>query len=285
MNYSCLPMIYFKAIVLDQTMSVFDWLEIASGLPLDGTEIHWRMLPTAPGDLDRLRAALRTRHLRVSQVTCAPDFTHPDTSVRKAEIARTRKDIEAAAALGATCVRITAGQAHPQTAQADGIRWVVDAVRPLLEEAGRQRVLLAFENHYKDYFWEHPDFAQRAETFLEIVHTLGPNGLRVNYDTSNQIMIGEDPLAVLAKVQDLVVHVHCSDRVGPGTYQHAPAGEGVVDFPAIFRLLQTNGYDGWLSAEYNGPEGLGGLRRALEYIRATWDPVTSRPPTPGTRNR
>ncbi|HEX9531302.1 MAG TPA: sugar phosphate isomerase/epimerase family protein [bacterium] len=285
MNYSCLPMIYFKAIVLDQTLSLVDWLEIAAGLPLDGTEIHWRMLPTAPGDLDRLRAALNARRLRVSQVTCAPDFTHPDATMRTAEIARTRNDIEVAAALGATCVRITAGQAHPQTTRVDGIRWVVDAVRPLLDHAARHQVFLAFENHYKDYFWDHPDFAQRAETFLEIVHTLGPHGLRVNYDTSNQVMIGEDPLAVLAEIQDLVVHVHCSDRVGPGTYLHAPAGEGIVDFPAIFRLLQTSGYDGWLSAEYNGPEGLDGLTRALGYIRATWGRVASLRPAPGTRRR
>jgi sugar phosphate isomerase/epimerase len=167
----------------------------------------------------------------------------------------------------------------------DGIRWVVDAVRPLLDHAARHRVLLAFENHYKDYFWDHPDFAQRAETFLEIVHALGPHGLRVNYDTSNQVMIGEDPLAVLAEIQDLVVHVHCSDRVGPGTYLHAPAGEGVVDFPAIFSLLQRNGYEGWLSAEYNGPEGLDGLTRALGYIRATWERVTSLRDAPGTRHR
>jgi sugar phosphate isomerase/epimerase len=278
-------MIYFKTIVLDQTLSLVDWLEIASGLPLDGTEIHWRMLPTASGDIDRLRAALRARCLRVSQVTCAPDFTHPDATVRTAEIGRTRKDIEVAAALGATCVRITAGQAHPQTSRVDGMRWVIDAVRPLLDHAARHQVLLAFENHYKDYFWDHPDFAQRAETFLEIVHTLGPHGLRVNYDTSNQVMIGEDPLAVLAEIQDLVVHVHCSDRVGPGTYLHAPAGEGVVDFPAIFRQLQTSGYEGWLSAEYNGPEGLDGLTRALEYIRTTWERVTSRRPAPGTRRR
>jgi len=285
MNYSCLPMIYFKAIALQQTLSLFDWLDTASGLPLDGTEIHWRMLPNAPGDIDRLRAALQARRLRVSQVTCAPDFTNPDATVRTAEIARTRNDIEVAAALGATCVRITAGQAHPQTTRVDGIRWVVEAVRPLLEHAARHQVWLAFENHYKDYFWEYPDFAQRAETFLEIVHALGPHGLRVNYDTSNQVMIGEDPLAALAEVQNLVVHVHCSDRVGPGTYLHAPAGEGVVDFPAIFRLLQTSGYDGWLSAEYNGPEGLDGLTRALGYIRATWERVTSRRPAPRSRPR
>jgi sugar phosphate isomerase/epimerase len=125
---------------LDQTLSLFDWLEIASGLPLDGTEIHWRMLPNAPGDLDRLRAALHSRHLRVSQVTCAPDFTHPDVMMRTAEIARTRNDVEVAAALGATCVRITAGQAHPQTTQEDGIRWIVDAVRPLLDHAARHQV-------------------------------------------------------------------------------------------------------------------------------------------------
>jgi sugar phosphate isomerase/epimerase len=228
---------------------------------------------------------LHVRRLRVSQVTCAPDFTHPDATTRTAEIARTRNDIEVAAALGATCVRITAGQAHPQIARREGIRWVVEAVRPLLDHAARHRVFLAFENHYKDYFWDYPDFAQRAETFLAIVHALSPHGLRVNYDTSNQVMIGEDPFAVLAEIQDLVVHVHCSDRVGPGTYLHAPAGEGVVDFPAIFNLLKTSGYDGWLSAEYNGPEGLDGLRRALGYIRATWDQVTSRRSARGTRYR
>jgi sugar phosphate isomerase/epimerase len=172
-------MIYFKATVLDQTLSLFDWLEIASGLPRDGTEIHWRMLPNASGDIDRLRGVLHVRHLRVSQVTCAPDFTNPDATVRTAD--RTNpKDIEVAAALGATCLRITAGQAQPQTTRVDGIRWVVDAVRPLLDQAARHQVLLAFENHYKDYFWEHPDFAQRAETFLAIVHALGPHGLRVN---------------------------------------------------------------------------------------------------------
>jgi sugar phosphate isomerase/epimerase len=92
-------------------------------------------------------------------------------------------------------------------------------------------------------------------------------------------------LAVLAEIQDLVVHVHCSDRVGPGTYLHAPAGEGIVDFPAILSLLQTSGYDGWLSAEYNGPEGLDGLTRALGYIRTTWEQVTSLRPAPGTRRR
>jgi sugar phosphate isomerase/epimerase len=146
-------------------------------------------------------------------------------------------------------------------------------------------VLLAFENHYKDYFWDHPDFAQRAETFLEIVHALGPHGLRVNYDTSNQVMIGEDPLAVLADIQDFVVHMHCSDRVAPGTYLHAPAGEGIVDFPAIFSMLQARDYNGWLSAEYNGPEGLDGLTRALGYIRATWERVASLRPAPGTRHR
>jgi sugar phosphate isomerase/epimerase len=130
-------MIYFKAIVLDQTLSLFDWLEIASGLPRDGTEIHWRMLPNASGDIDRLRGVLHVRHLRVSQVTCAPDFTNPDATVRTAD-------------------------------------------RTILDQAARHQVLLAFENHYKDYFWEHPDFAQRAETFLAIVHALGPHGLRVN---------------------------------------------------------------------------------------------------------
>ena len=272
--YSCIPMIYFKAMVLERTMSIFDWLDVAAELPITGTEIHNQTLPSyQPADIERVRRALQARRLQVSQLTAAPDFTHPDPEYRAEQVRRTMADIDAAAALGATCVRITAGQAYPDVSRSQGIQWVVDSFQRLLEYADGKGVYLAYENHYKDYFWDHPDFSQRGEVFLEIVRRMRGTGLRVNFDCSNQVMIGENPLDVLQEVKDLVVHVHCSDRVRPGEYLHAPAGEGVVDFPAIFRILRDAGYRGWLSVEYNGTEGLDGLRRALAYVRRTWEEV------------
>jgi 3-hexulose-6-phosphate synthase/6-phospho-3-hexuloisomerase len=56
------------------------------------------------------------------------------------------------------------------------------------------------------------------------------------------------------------------------------AGEGLVDYPGIFKILKRAGYDGWLSIEYNGVEGLEGLKRAIAYIQRTWEEV--QPPEP-----
>ena len=274
---SCLPMIYFRPMVLERTMTLFDWLDVAATLGVSGTEIHNRTLPGyEPQEVDRVREEIEARRLRVSQVTTAPDFTHPDPDYREAQLKQVRADIDVAAALGATCVRLTAGQAHPGVRREDGIRWVMDSFERLLRYAEGKGVYLAYENHYKDYFWQYPDFSQRAEVFLEIVRRMRGSGLRVNFDTSNQVMVGEDPMAVLLEVRDLVVHVHCSDRVRPGEYQHAPAGEGVVDFPRIFAALHDAGYQGWLSVEYNGTEGLDGLRRGIDYVRRTWKEVAER---------
>lgn len=269
-------MIFFKPMVLERKMTLFDWLDVASTLPITGTEVHNQTLPGySPQDIDQVRKALEARKLRVSQLTTAPDFTHPDPDFRAEQLKRAKADIDVASALGATCVRLTAGQAYPGVSREDGVRWVVQSFERLLQYAEGKGVYLAYENHYKDYFWQYPDFSQRAEVFLDIVRRMRGSGLRVNFDTSNQVMIGEDPMVVLREVKDLVVHVHCSDRVRPGQYLHAVAGEGVVDFPKIFEILHEAGYRGWLSVEYNGTQGLDGLRRAINYVRRTWEEVTS----------
>jgi sugar phosphate isomerase/epimerase len=48
-------------------------------------------------------------------------------------------------------------------------------------------------------------------------------------------------------------------------------GEGVVDFPSIFAVLRTAGYDGWLSLEAGGPKGREGIQRGIAYVRETWE--------------
>ena len=123
-----------------------------------------------------------------------------------------------------------------------------------------RNVWVAYEDHYKDYFWERPDFSQRGEIFLEIVNRLRDTSFKINFDFGNPVMIGEDSIALLRPVVDRVVNVHCSDRF-QGEYPHQIAGKGSVNFPAGFRILHEAGYDGWLSSEYNGNQGLEGLKQ------------------------
>lgn len=273
MRCSAVPIIYFRPMVLDRTMRLEEWFPIAASIGLDGTEIHDRSLVSfEPAYIDSIGQALDRCGLLVSQVVGASDFTHPDPAARADELLITKRNIDAAARLGATCIRATAGQAHRGITREQGIAWAVEGLAAAVDYAQPRGVWVAYEDHFKDFFWEQPDFSQRGEVFLEIVDRLRDTALKVNFDFGNPIMIGEDSIAILQQVADRVVHVHCSDRF-TGEYPHQVAGEGSADFPSGFRVLRQTGYDGWLSSEYNGSGGLDGLRQSLDYIRRTWAEV------------
>ncbi|MCC7355791.1 MAG: TIM barrel protein [Anaerolineae bacterium] len=275
MKFSAVPMIYFRQMVLERTMILTEWFPIAASLHLDGTEIHDRSMASfAPEYVDGIGQAVADHGLSVSQFVGAADFTNPDPAVRAGELAQMRRNIDVAARLGATCVRATAGQVHPDVAYQQGVAWAVEGLRACVEYAGGKGVWIAYEDHYKDYFWVRPDFSQRSTVFLDILGHLRDVPLKINFDFGNPVMIGEDPIALLRQVTDRVVHVHCSDRFS-GQYPHQIAGQGSVDFPTGFRILREAGYDGWLSSEYNSTGGLEGLRQSLDYIRHTWAGVAA----------
>ncbi len=274
MKLSCNPVIYFKEMVLERTMSHEDWFRQAAGYDLFGTEIYHRCMESHdPAYLERIKDSLQRYWLRISQYSCSPDLCHPDREVRAEEVRKLKANIAVAAQLGAPSVRVTAGQAHPGLTREQGIQNTVESLRECLALADERGVSLAYENHYKDYFWEYPDFSQPHEIFLEILNALWDTSLKVNFDCSNPIMNGEDPIPLLRQVVDRVVQVHCGDRQVYGQYTHAVPGEGLVNYPALFEVLQDAGYNGWLSIEYNRPDAPEGLQRAFNYVRATWNQV------------
>ncbi len=271
MKLSCNPLLFFKDIAVDRTMSLNDWFETAADLGLEGTEVQHCCLQSLEADyLAQIAGAASKNGLEVSQFISAPDFVNPDERLRRQQVLTLEWHIDAAALLGAHCVRITAGQEYPDVSTEQGIARVVDSFLECLEYAGRKTVWLAYENHYKDYFWDRPDFSARGEVFLEILDELRDTPLKVNFDCANPIMVGEDPVRLLERVADRVVHVHCTDRAKPFEYTHSVPGEGMVDYPSVFGILHRAGFDGWLSIEYNGTEGLAGLKRAVGNIRGIW---------------
>jgi sugar phosphate isomerase/epimerase len=130
-------------------------------------------------------------------------------------------------------------------------------------------VTLVLENHYKDGYWTYPEFAQRTDVFLELLGRIsrGP-GFGINYDPSNCIIGGDDPVALLEAVKDRVVTMHASDRyfeggnldtlrrqaMDPhagyaGFLKHGVIGRGLNDYNRIFAILREAGFDGWISIE------------------------------------
>ena len=141
------------------------------------------------------------------------------------------------------------------------------------------------ENHYKDGFWLYPEFAQKMDRFVSIVEAIQDREyFGVQYDPSNAIVAGDDPLALLRQVADRVVSVHASDRyLAEGTtledlrqadgtlgyssnLLHGVTGKGLNDYDAIFRILADHRYQGWVSIE-DGMNGMEEMAESLAFLR------------------
>jgi sugar phosphate isomerase/epimerase len=267
-----------------KTMTLFEWIEIAASLGVDGVEMYPGFFESfEPDYLERLRQQLERFNLAAPMMCASPDFTIPDPQARRAEVEREKQIIEITAKLGGTFCRVLSGQRRQEVSRADGVRWTVECITSLLDYAASQHVVLTMENHYKDGYWLYPEFAQHLDVFLEIIGQIDSPWFGINYDPSNAIVAGEDPLEVLAAVKQRVVSMHASDRyLASGTLEdlkqqdgsmgyakglkHGVIGKGLNDYDAIFSTLKAEAFDGWISIE-DGENGMEELRESVGFLR------------------
>ncbi|MEC9053837.1 MAG: sugar phosphate isomerase/epimerase family protein, partial [Verrucomicrobiota bacterium] len=259
--------------LVDGSMRLSDYLDFASGLDIDGVELYPLIVDLEdPGTWSRYQQACGDMGLEIPMLCCSPDFTHPDPAFRKQEIEKEKRWIEMAHGLGASFCRVLSGQRRPEIARQEGIDLAADSIRACLPFAEEHGVTLILENHYKDGFWEYPEFAQPMDIFCDLVEAVGKHPrFGVNYDPSNTLLAGEDPLELLSRVKHRVVTMHASDRyLKHGTLEdlsreegvtgyaerlaHGEIGQGMNDYDAIFSTLNSAGFDGWISIE-DGVDG------------------------------
>jgi sugar phosphate isomerase/epimerase len=280
------PKAYMRALCREGTMTLRDWVDLAVPLGVEGLEYYAGFLELAdPANWSAARRTVESRGLCIPMLCCSPDFTEPDPARREAEIAREIGWIRMAAALGAKYCRVLSGQRRPELGRREGLDRVVACIEACLPEAERCGVTLILENHYKDDFWQFPEFAQKLDVFCELVDRLHHPHFGVNYDPSNAFIAGDDPLELLERVKHRVVTMHASDRfLVSGTLEdlrreengsegyvkrlrHGTIGQGLNDYDAIFRTLRGVGFDGWISIE-DGVDGIEQLAESARFLQA-----------------
>jgi sugar phosphate isomerase/epimerase len=272
---------------IDKTMSVFEWIELASTLGVDGLEFYSGFLDDDPEFLSKVKAALAQHKLAMPMLCCSPDFTEPDPVLLEKEIDRQKRMIEITAFFGGRYCRVLSGQRRPDLSREAGVAQVVRVIQSLLPFAAQHGVVLNMENHYKDNYWKYPEFAQKMEVFAAIVDQIDSPWFGVNYDPSNTILAGEDPLELLERVKHRVVTMHASDRyLKTGTIEdlrkeedsvgyasrlaHGVIGKGMNDYDKIFSTLNAVGFSSWISIE-DGMNGMDDLRESVRFLRAKID--------------
>ena len=128
--------------------------------------------------------------------------------------------------------------------------------------------------------------------------TLSTNGLSVNFDPANMVMVtGDDPVQGVYTLKDYIVHTHAKDgirlrEVDPrkvygmlgwepmsheelaasaetgADFREVPLGAGSVDWPRYLQALQDIGYSGYLTIEREvGLQPVKDISDAVQFLR------------------
>lgn len=279
------PKAFMNDLCKTGSMKVSEWIELAAKLDVEGLEWYAGFLEMQ----DESNWPLFRRHVEdhgkvIPMMCCSPDFTHPDEAFRKIEIEKQKRWIDMTSVLGGSYCRVLSGQKRPELSIDEGIKLAADCIEECLPYARQNNITLILENHYKDDFWNYPEFAQKMEVFCKLVESIDDPNFGVNYDPSNTYLAGEDPIELLERVAPHVVTMHASDRyLKEGTLEdlrkeemgaegyakrlsHGEIGKGLNDYDAIFSILKKVGFDGWISIE-DGIEGMDQLERSVSFLR------------------
>jgi inosose dehydratase len=150
----------------------------------------------------------------------------------------------------------------------------------VIEVAQRYEMIINIEPH--GYYTTKPEFMEQMLNFVESPY------LRMNMDTGNTFIAGQDPVAFLNKLKDKVSHFHVKDvseslaaslRGGLTgiAVSNTAIGDGVnVDnIKKCFDILVDIKYDGVVSIEC---EGQGGpmIEKSLAFVRELVDDANNR---------
>lgn len=279
------PKAFMQALCKDGTMQVSEWINLASELDIDGLEWYAGFLEMADEkNWLKFREQVEETGKVIPMLCCSPDFTHPDAEFRNKEIEKQKHWIKMAHILGCTYCRVLSGQRRPGLSINEGVNLAAGCIQDCLPYAQDLGITLILENHYKDDFWEYPEFAQKTDVFCQLVNQIHHPNFGVNYDPSNAFLAGEDPLELLRLVSDRVVTMHASDRYliegtiedlrreeeGAAGYakrlRHGEIGKGLNNYDNIFAELKRVGFNGWISIE-DGVEGMDQLERSVNFLK------------------
>ena len=227
-----------------------------------------------------LRRTMDRYGVRFSQVDAAYPLSGKDGPLRG--VPYVMKAIAWAAQIGCPRVDTTDGL-HAPTGLTDeeAMQLMQQSYEQIIEVAEAHRVVVNIEPH--GYFTTKPPFMARMLRFCDSPY------LRMNMDTGNTFIAGQDPVAFLEQFVDRTSHVHIKDvseslaaaTRGQQTgiaISHCALGDGVnaENIKKCLAILRDHRYDGVLSIEC---EGQGGpmIERSLTWLRNTLAELNIRP--------
>ncbi|MBS1717133.1 MAG: sugar phosphate isomerase/epimerase [Armatimonadetes bacterium] len=269
---------YFRAWKQDR-IDLTGFVIEAKQVGAEGVELLDFFYKDRAEDRQLLKSILNNEGFPCPIFSVSPNFAKADAAERIAEMDTILRGLEDAVELGASTLRVFAGNPADGVSYDSALGWIVDNLSEASRRADSAGVTLSLENHGK--------LAGRSSQVSEIIEAVrknsGNNALGANPDTANFMLVGEDSASAVAAVAKYAYMCHLKDfkLAEPGwegfayegaegkKYVGTALGEGDVDLPACLQALQAQGYQGWLSLEYEGEEDpMTAVPRSIQFARS-----------------
>jgi sugar phosphate isomerase/epimerase len=231
---------------------------------LDATGYYFPGYPQVPDDafLYRLKRRAFVNGVTISGTGVRNDFAVADAAARRRDVEMVKAWIEAAAKLGATVVRIFAGQKVPDGGTFDRtLEWMVPDMKACVEHGRQHGVIVGLQNHN--------DFLRTADETIRVVEAVNSEWFGVILDVGS--LRQSDPYAEIEKLVPYAVTWQLKESVWYGTK------EVPTDVGRIKAIIDRTGYRGFLPIETLGPGDprvkvarfLADVRRVFEAVPAS----------------
>lgn len=170
---------------------------------------------------------------------------HPDRTAEFRE--GVTRAIDYATALGCPQVNCLLGKLPEGVAPSDARKVVVDNLRFASKELQSAGIRLLIEPINT---FDIPGFyLSRTDQALALLDEVGSPNLRVQYDIYHAQRMEGELGNTLTKNMARIGHIQLADNPGRGE-----PGTGEINYPWLFKHIDSLGYDGWIGCEYK-PRG------------------------------
>src|SRR5262249_48393650 len=183
---------------------------------------------------DAIRRALAENRLEISNINAFmmnaisdprqkywhPSWIEPDRHYRQIRIEHTKRSLTLARELGAPCITTEpGGPVEPGASWSAALKLFVEMLKPVVEHAERENVLLLIEP-------EPGLLIETADQFLELMKDLSSPAVGLNFDIGHFYCVGDEPAPTLHKLAKHIRHIHLEDIAANRVHAHLVPGRG-----------------------------------------------------------
>jgi len=280
----------YSALTSNGQMTLWDCIQKTKEIGFDG--IEFAGIGTAEEGCTVLDHAKKVREecvrvgLEITNYTIGADLLNGHGCKPEDEVARLKKEVDIAAALGAPGMRHDLTYGFNAGARA----WRgFDTILPQLAESCRIITEYAASKGVRTMVENHGYFSQDSDRIERLVNAVAHENFGIICDMGNFLCVDEDPIIAVSRLAPYTFLAHAKDfhvksgsEPNPGSgffgsrggnyLRGAIVGHGDVPVLQCLRILRNAGYNGYVSLEFEGMEDpiLGvsvGFKNLQQYIR------------------